>query len=308
MRYFSTRLFNGFRSAFTLAWVIAILTPFPRDCPAQSALGETVYSDAFPPAMKYWREQREQLQEGVVQADALRAKLLTASPQGDTYLGRIVNAVTLYQKDAASSANDLVSTRSFTITEEKLRNQLMGRTTLAPEQAFRGFEGKWYGLWDRWPMNHDWSATEIFSPPKTVAEAAPKVAALQYVWIGSGFGWNYMVQPKGETGFVALGQVYYGEEPDYMKMGGAKPHVGYVDVSAPDKPATRLVWITEYEIFLEEVFPDEKGQLNRYAITGVYHSLLNEPPTLSPNAVQAVYTRDSVHRPKFRHIEWNPEQ
>ena len=159
-----------------------------------------------------------------------------------------------------------------------------------------------------WPVNHDWRPSVIYEPGRQFAPGQLQLTATQYAWIGNGFGWNYLasIDPANRRS-VVLGQVYYLSAEDYGKIEARKPHVGYADI--PDEAASairRLVWITDQEIFLEEVFPQPDDSETYYVITGIYHSLLHDPPSIKPHAVQAKYTRRPDVRPAFRRIEWTP--
>lgn len=158
-------------------------------------------------------------------------------------------------------------------------------------------------------VNHDWRPTEVFDPPlenqvagtgdKTL-ERFPKLRAVQFAWIGNGFGWNYLasLDEAGEKN-VVLGMVYYLEAPEYRRVTGKTPLVGYAD------GPRRLVWITETDIFLEEVVLTELDQ-RQYVITGFKHDLLGPKRAVSGEGVQAIYTPDPTQRPAFQKFTWSP--
>jgi len=93
--------------------------------------------------------------------------------------------------------------------------------------------------------------------------------------------------------------VYYFEAPDFTRITGRKPHVGFAD--AP----TRLVWITENEVFLEEVFPADNPVETTYVITAMYHDLFSSGPHVDAVGTQATYTRSPNKRPEFKSFRWN---
>jgi len=92
--------------------------------------------------------------------------------------------------------------------------------------------------------------------------------------------------------------VYYFTGDNFETISGSKAHVGFV--ASP----TRLVWITEREVFPEEVFAGDTPAKDTYVITAMYHDLLSDSPTISRRATQAVYTRNPANRPDFFEFRW----
>lgn len=271
------------------------------------------WTDQFPVELEHWKAQQVPLVQGITEADQLRRRLLTRTPQGETYAARLARVVQAFQRELVTGRLPLVSVAEFQMSPARLESQLRSGVSVEPAEVFRAFDGRWFGLWDVWPVNHDWRPSTIYQPPQQFAPHQLPLLATQYAWIGNGFGWNYLAEvDAARHQAVVLGQVYYFSDQDYTKIQDRKPHVGYVDVpdTGPQQPAAktvrRLVWITEREVFLEEVFPQADPAQTYYVITGLYHGLLSEPPSVSSQAVQARYTRRWDERPPFQHVEWHP--
>jgi hypothetical protein len=264
----------------------------------------------FPRELEYWIGQQAPFVQGIGEADQLRRRLLATTPQGDTYAARIARVVEAFQRQMAGNEMLYERVSQFRMSPDRLERQLRIGAPLGAQDVFHAFDGRWFGLWDVWPVNHDWRPSVIYQPYKQFAPEQPPLVAAQYAWIGNGFGWNYLAATDPASPlFVVLGQVYYLSATDYGKIEARKPHAGFADIPEEAGAAIqRLVWITEREAFLEEVFPQADGQESYYVITGLYHSLLREPPSVAAHAVQAKYTRDPGVRPPFKHFKWELPQ
>jgi len=263
-------------------------------------------SQLFPAELEVWKDSQPELADGIVQAEKLRTRLLSNSSSEKTYAEMVCEFVTDFEKSTQPAGDEpsvgfRESIGRFSMTGPRLLNQLRGGEVL-PLDAFGAFDGKWFGRWDQTPVNHDWRPSVSFQPPKTIAPGQSPISALQYAWISNGFGWNYLssVDARGDRNYV-LGMVYYFDHPNYRDIVETKPHVGFAD------SPTRLVWITEREVYLEETFLETMtGQPDHYVITGLRHNVFGETPTVSSNAVQATYTRDPNNRPAFQKLKWSP--
>jgi len=267
------------------------------------------YDATFPPALERWRQQPKPLRRGLVEANQLRQRLLGPSPGSgrNVNLKRIEQAVAQLQRHVAEHEPEAFSIAGFNVTADRLRDQFNGRMELRPETVFSAFDGRWFGMWDTLPVNHDWKPSELFDPPQRLVPQQPRLVALQYAWIGNGFGWNYLVSLNQEgSALCILGQVYYSDPPEYERLRDSKPHVGFSDVTAGQSPK-RLVWITDQEIFLEEAISHSGSRYEEYVITGLRHRLFDRAPQISGQAVQARYSRDPQKRPAFRHLHWSPD-
>ncbi len=266
----------------------------------------------FPEAIEDWRVADDERERGLVAAEKLRRRVLARGDDGRTGVAVIAEGIGHFQEAFGDRVPDGQPIDGFRVTADRLRRQLRGNDGLDPS-VFDPFTGRWYGRWDEMLVNHDWRATEVFDPrpagdPSDDSEGAsgdertdrePGLLALQYAWISNGFGWNYLasLDDAGHQN-VVLGMVYYLESPEYRRIVGETPLVGFAD------GPTRLVWITEQEIYLEEVFRDGSGD-PRYVITGMTHDLLGPDRSVTGDGVQAIYTRDPSRRPAFRKFTWS---
>jgi hypothetical protein len=296
----------------------------------EAPVRHTVYSDLLPPEVDFWIRQSPEYELGLDEANALRRRLLDPIPnrsvlQGlepsqvkeiHNYADLIAYVTHAFQKGKvqiqalshAMPVNEAAfeSTASFSMTAERLNLQLRGEMPLGPpESTFHAFDGRWFGLWDSQPVNHDWRPSRVYQPSKA-GPSEVDVRADQYAWIHNGFGWNYLCTTKSNPHPFVLGQVYYLSQSNLRKIDSRKPHVGFADIPGDGGATTRLVWITEQEIFLEEVFSQPDPDNDYYVITGIYHELLSSKPSVSAVAVQAKYTRRSQDRPAFLKLRWNP--
>lgn len=281
-----------------------------------------IYSDKIPTEIEYWIGQSEQYELGLVEADRLRQKLLSSiepttssSPNAPKvlttktrYCDRIAEVTAQFQKQMDGSQDLENSVNAFSVTSSRLAAQLQGLTPAESRGVFAAFDGKWFGLWDTHAVNHDWRPSRVHTPSKLIQDPSILVLADQYAWIHNGFGWNYLVQSQSADSHpYVLGQVYYLNANNLKQIESRKPHVGFADYSGDDRSRLdRLVWITEHEIFLEEVFRQPKPEDTYYVITGIFHQLFESSPTVSPDAVQAKYTRQSQSRPPFIKVKWDP--
>jgi hypothetical protein len=262
---------------------------------------EKQYDDSFPPAMQVWQKNEALADEGVPKAEKLRQVLLTPTADGQLTLEVLCGSMRAFREAVSRQLPAGDTLDRFVFSATSIKQQLQGQHPLDAKQVFAAFDGRWYGLWDQSPVNHDWQPTTTFQPARPVGGTSHGIAAWQYAWIGNGFGWNYLVHLEAEKNRpVVLGMVYYLVPADQNQIVGRKPHVGYVD------GPTRLIWITEREVFFEEVLPADEGHVERYVITALYHKSFDAEPSVSPDAGQAVYTRDAQSRPQFRHFQWRP--
>lgn len=280
----------------------------PEQKNASGKLNASGEAPLFPDALEDWRKSEPEREQGLLAAEQLRQRLLTRDENGQSGAALIAEAIQDLQASFADRLPDGKPIAGFRVNAPELQQQLQGKSGLKPT-AFDAFTGRWYGQWGEMLVNHDWRPTKVYDPPRKPraaveaegnSSAGPKLSAIQFAWISNGFGWNYLasLDDAGKQN-VVLGMVYYLEAPSYREITGKTPLVGYAD------GPRRLVWITETDIFLEEVLRTDAGQ-QQYVITGFKHDLLGPKQAVTGEGVQAVYTRDPMRRPEFRKFTWTP--
>ncbi len=243
-----------------------------------------------------FRSDEDRRIRGLIAAEAFREELFLAEdgqPAPAVLLAEAVAEFPRHVHDRLEPGRPNLD--RFTLSSDEALSQLRGDSDLHAEAAFAPFSGKWYGLWDIHPVDHDWSPVRKFTPPSRLGCAGTALAGQQFAWIGDGFGWNYVSLVNGDPDRpVILGMVYHlrGEPP---RIYLSRPHVGLY--GGPGK----LIWITAKEIFFEETFaanPDTSSP-DRYAITGMFYSIADGRLSNVGKGFQAVYTRDPTDRPKW---------
>ncbi|MDA8744249.1 hypothetical protein N9N28_06440 [Rubripirellula amarantea] len=276
-----------------IAFVVAIAMP-------RVGIGQDGKS-LFPIELERWQKSEPELARGLVEADRLRLKLLLPGNDGVCCATRICQVISSLQQQCRATAFPGKSIATFEVTPERLLGQLRGEQSI-DKAAFDAFSGKWFGNWDGSDVNHDWRPALSFAPPRVLGEGTLAIKSLQYAWIGNGFGWNYVACEKSDPSrHYVLGMVYYFAGPNYRDIVSEAAHVGFVD------GPSRLVWMTESSVYLEEAFVDE-GCSPHYVITALRHDLLGSEMKVLPDVVQATYTRDSGTRPAFLKFSWKPDR
>lgn len=258
--------------------------------------------DVEPGPWTQWIERDDLYRAGVPAAEALRHEFLAATAEGDSPLRKIASASSRFQNRFQEQFPEWAQLSGFDLSYETMRTRAAGEAPVAAADVFHEFNGRWFGLWDIHPVDHNWLRPTEYSPPQAIGQGQPRVLAAQFAWIGDGFGWNYLValDDKAEHR-VILGMVYHLDPKAPDGISRRRPHVGL------SMGPTRLVWITKEEVFFEEVLSKTGDQGQRYAITGFYHHLL-EPPFSVDRGFQAVYTRSPNDRPKWHSFTWNDEE
>lgn len=165
------------------------------------------------------------------------------------------------------------------------------------EKAFQSFAGPWFGLWEKNPVDHEWSQTERFSPPYRIddGEITLYIHALQYAWIGDGFGWNLLISPEtADSNTFILGTVYHVKDHNPNQVYLHRPHAGLAI-------GDNLIWITAGEVFFEQAYLTRSPQ--EYAITGFNYEWQNNQIMKKNGGFQAVYSRNADKRIPWRKIQ-----
>ncbi|HUF62549.1 MAG TPA: hypothetical protein VMN36_10790 [Verrucomicrobiales bacterium] len=284
-------------------WSILWCPPGPlaaqQPASRREAPGEPAHSspECVPESVLPHREEWPLLQEGLVEALALHAELLDRpedSPSPALLLARASRSFLSFAPDALSARNRNAPSPAFRLSDEDFLGLLAG-TPDPPVAAFSAFSGKWFGLWEGHPVDHDWSETALFEPPLALSHPALALHALQYAWIGDGFGWNVLVsRPDQPARRFILGAVYHIRDHDRTKIYLRRPHAGI----APD--ARTLIWITRKEVFFEEV-PEVAADQERYFIHGFFYDPAGPALRFPRGGFSAAYGRDPDNR-----LPWLP--
>lgn len=237
---------------------------------------------------------RDHFLSGLIEAEALRRQLLDVNDRGRTTAEMLADAIIRFQNAAAPHLRDRPGLDRFELSSESLVARIAGagRPPDAGE-AFEPFSGRWHGLWDHLRVDHDWSRAERFDPPRIDPRLGSiRLLATQSAWIGDGFGWNVIAGSVANSGSSwILGTVYHVEDGDRDRVRLHRPHVGVA--GGPGQ----LIWITEGEVFLEEIRTWE-GRV-AYVITGFHYEQTQDAIQARGDAFQAIYSRDPDDRPAW---------
>ena len=227
--------------------------------------------------------------KGVKEADKFRRGLLQKNASGLTQAEVLSEAIVRFQKLAGDHVSKENGVKGFKVKKKSLLRAIQGeKTKLQPTNAFTAFDGKWYGIWDKWEVDHHWYPQINQNPPLGLqAFNDIWIHAVQFAWIGDGFGWNIVASEKQDSkDFFILGTVYHVRDKDPKQVYLHRPHVGIS--LEPDQ----LIWLTHKEIFLEERWPLKGDFPERYAITGFNYQMSGDSRlSVVGNSFQAVYTR-----------------
>ncbi len=217
---------------------------------------------------------------------------------------RVLETTVKFKESAALWLADRRGVDRFLLDAPELERAVRGASRLDGGAAFGGFEGRWYGRWDRSRVDHHWGPAIDLEPPRRVEiEAGPPVwiRSYQYAWIGDGYGINLIATSdleRADADYI-LGYVVHVADQNLDEVRARRPHVGIAT------GAGQLVWITAGEVFLEEAFRRESGA-DAYAITGFFYRD-DGLATKIKSCFQAIYTRQPDDRPEFYHFDAEPE-
>ena len=237
-------------------------------------------------------------ENGIKEAEKFRRNLLLKNAAGLTQAEILSEAVVRFQKlagDHLAKENDV---KGFRLKRKRLFQAMEGDNRgLEPGEAFTSFEGRWFGVWDKMEVDHHWYPQINQRPPvKVDGFHTFWVHAVQFAWIGDGFGWNVVASEEEDSGeYYLLGTVFHVRDKDPAQVYLHRPHVG---VSVEED---RLIWLTAGEVFLEERIPSKDDLPERYTITG-FNYQMNGRNQLSVrgNSFQAVYSRKPNARTPWR--------
>ncbi len=237
----------------------------------------------------------ERFVEGVKEADRFRRSLMQKDASGLTQAEILSEAIVRFQGLAGGHLAKENGLKGFKVRKKNLVRAFNGsKSKVNPHEAFKAFDGKWYGIWDKWEVDHHWFPQINQNPPKKVdAFHDIYIHAVQFAWIGDGFGWNIVATNEMDSkDYFILGTVYHVRDKDPSQVYLHRPHVGI------STDADQLIWITRKEIFLEERMPPKGEYPERYAITGFNYQMHGTSRlSVVGNSFQAVYTR----KPELRY-------
>ena len=159
--------------------------------------------------------------------------------------------------------------------------------------CFGDFEGKWYGQWTDFNVDHHWQSVQQLDNPGqiTVDGQIFRVHAYQYAWVGDGYGLNLVVEiADKQPRYCILGYVVHIKDRDFRQVLSRRPHVGvFVEKG-------KLIWITASEVFFEQTLKFDNQPA--YAITGFRYAVQDDT-LVATKGFQAIYTRSPDRRPEF---------
>lgn len=238
---------------------------------------------------------RQRLVDGALMAEAFRREMINQSDSVSSKGALLARLMKETQHQWQDSLDEPYTLDAFTIGAEEIAAQMAGGIDIEQAiEAFEAFSGTWHGLWDIHPVDHEWSPVERFDPPDRITEGDNTiyVHALQYAWIGDGFGWNLVVSPESpDAEAVILGTVYHVRNHDPALVYHHRPHIGI-------QHNENLIWITRSEVFFEETFLTNEPQ--HYAITGFFYEWSESLPRQREAGFQAIYSRQAEFRAPFK--------
>ncbi len=262
-------------------------------CPTPQGTDDPIPPDPLARGVKV--ADRERFLSGVLEAEALRRRLLSENAEGTILAAHLSATLVRFRDRSATALQGRPGLERFDLDARTIEARLRGTGRhIDARKGFDPFSGLWFGRWDRDQVDHDWSHAVVFDPPQTDPRLGTlKILATQSAWIGDGFGWNVVAAPGDDAGEVILGTVYHVVDRQRDRVRLHRPHVGL------DAGPGRLIWITAGEVFFEEVLDLANPERTRYAITGFRYDLVSGRPVPRGEAFQAVYTSRPDDRPAW---------
>lgn len=236
------------------------------------------------------------LTESTARSELFRRRLLTGGDPNFVSADLIAEAILKFRKQAPQYLKQHKDLDNFDLSKKMIIEAISGSKHISSSRAYSGFEGRWYGLWDKMKVDHHWSEIVESKKPLQVMIDGQKpvwIRSYQYCWVGDGYGINMIAaqNPETRTGDYLLGYVIHVENGDMNKPTMRRPHVGiFVDDG-------KLIWITAGEVFLEETY-EPTPSVQAYAITGFFYEVKNGN-LQTTQSFQAVYTRKPDNRPPW---------
>ena len=271
------------------------LDEHPQASQTQQEAGEPKKFDEF---AVDWKTDDAKMTRGLKLAEAFRLSLLEPNADATTPAEKIGDVLEAFRMQNVP-LKDRPDLSGFKVTSKQFVAQLKGTEKNDASAAFGDFSGRWYGVWDKQPVDHNWHETVFAKDSEDdLGPEFPKLIGHQYAWIGDGFGWNYLIQPQHATGEVVLGFVHHLQPFHPKQIRSDFALVGFKD------EGKRLIWVTDSHVFFEEIGNDSTKLFSKeggpvYAITGFDYSWKDGVLIPATQGFQAVYSRDSNDRPEF---------
>ena len=236
------------------------------------------------------------VEEATVESERFRRQLLAGGDPDFVSADLLAKAILKFREQSPFHLDGHRDIDSFDLSREMLVKAIAGAERISSDRAYAGFEGKWYGLWDKMSVDHHWGRIVEPDKPQRVEIAGDEpvwIRSCQYCWVGDGYGLNMIAtaEADSQSGDFLLGYVVHVEDGDLDRPTKRRPHVGLFVGKG------RLIWITAAEVFLEEIYAISPG-VDAYAITGFFYRVADN--TLQTNqCFQAVYTRQPDNRPEW---------
>ena len=258
--------------------------------------------DQLPPGMAHLRQGPAGrdfdafVEEATVESERFRRRLLAGGDLDPVSTDLLVKAILKFREQAPYHLKGHRDIDSFELSKETITEAIAGKKRVSSRQAYGGFKGKWYGLWDKMSVDHHWGRIVEPDKPQRVEIAGDEpvwIRSYQYCWVGDGYGLNMIAtaEPDSQSGDFLLGYVVHVEDGDLNRPTKRRPHVGVFVGKG------KLIWITAGEVFLEESYV-VSPRVDAYAITGFFYKVADN--TLrTTQCFQAIYTRRAHNRPEW---------
>jgi hypothetical protein len=261
----------------------------------------------LPPLLEQLKQRTDKLSfqnlisVSTIEAERFRQSLLTRASGHHTPAQSIASACVAFRKLNLAKDNGSPHDLSrFQLGEQEIVAAIRGERPVPDATTFYGsFEGKWYGIWDQTKVDHHWGPYQALRQPQRfdIQRAQPvQLLGYQYAWVGDGYGLNHLVSSADRTRTFLLGYVVHLRDRDPSDERVRRPHVGVVD--GPD----RLLWITQREVFFEELLRGQDSSADRYLITGFRYGWEGED-LVARQAFRAVYARSADQRQPWEGIQ-----
>lgn len=236
------------------------------------------------------------LKESTVQSENFRRRLLAGDDPNFINVNLIAEAIVRFRQQAPHYLTGHKDIESFNLTRKMIIAAVAGKEPISSLQAYGGFKGKWYGLWDKIKVDHHWGEIVKQNKPIRVQINGDKsvwIRSYQYCWVGDGYGLNMIATEHQDSRFgdFLLGYVIHVENGNIKKPTKRRPHVGLFVCNG------KLIWITAGEVFLEESYEVSPG-VEAYAITGFFYKF-KDSMLRTNQCFQAIYTREPNNRPQW---------